>query len=96
MKTRLATERAWHDVTSTGGPGQDETPSGEEVRDSDRVTSSGIAPTGGVPAGGAADRIQPDPDAREAASASGAADGPVPGGAPVPVTDDPRPDPITE
>ena len=51
--------------------------------DPDRViTSSGIAPTGGTPVGGAADRIQPDADARAASSATGAADGPVPGGFP--------------
>jgi hypothetical protein len=43
--------------------------------DQDRVlTSSGVAPTGGVPVGGEADRVQPDRWARRHGSASGAVD----------------------
>jgi hypothetical protein len=87
------TERAENDVSRRGGPGSDrEHDHGTGGRNSDRITSSGIAPTGGEPAGGAADRIQPPLAVRESASATGAADGPVPGGARVAVTDDPRPD----
>ena len=43
--------------------------------DQDRVlTSAGTAPTGGIPVGGEADRIQPDNWARRHGSASGALD----------------------
>ncbi|MFN3653666.1 MAG: hypothetical protein ACK47B_29150 [Armatimonadota bacterium] len=41
-------------------------------REPDRImTSSGEAPTGGIPVGGASDRVIPDRAVREAASATG-------------------------
>jgi hypothetical protein len=63
-------------VPEAGNPG------GEGPDMSRVITSSGVAPTGGARVGGAADRIQPSRDARARGSATGEADGPVPGGAP--------------
>jgi hypothetical protein len=63
MSDRTVSEKKTDEpMQSTDMPGG--APTGEDLhepRGKDRViTSAGIAPTGGIPVGGAADRVQPD------------------------------------